>query len=162
MPEYFASLTSFAPSATVAKPNCMFDCPAQTQISPTSTLLTVMVVPESTCITAGSEEAFSGSRRRDHPPSAPVVVIFFWPAKETETAAPGVARPQTATGTSRCKTMLSVNSEPTCKSAALPAGLIVVKEIPLIKSILATDNRHAVRERTGKTYDAGKSNPEGV
>ena len=55
-------------------------------------------------------------------PSLPTSVVTFCPANSTVMLAPGVLQPQTGSSISRCKTMLSQNSDP---SLIATGGLFV-------------------------------------
>ena len=88
----------------------MFDCPEQSQTSPTSTSLNVTAVlpPETTSgVPACFGSAFIAGSLTSHLPESSAVAEASWPRNLTVTFSPGSAVPQTGTAMPCCSTMWS-------------------------------------------------------
>ena len=94
---------------TFWKPNSIFDCPEQSQTSPTTTLVNVRVFSPLTTRLSPTELALSVGSRTSHLPSAPAVVSALRLPKETVIFSPAFAKPQTGTGMPCWSTMLWPN-----------------------------------------------------
>ena len=93
--------------ATRLNVHSMFDWPAASQTSPTSTSLIAILFLPWIVSTLGSEEASSGSRVTIHFLSAPGVAFLTWPPNSTVTSSPESAQPHTGVGTPRWRTIWS-------------------------------------------------------
>src|ERR1051325_9330378 len=86
----------------------MFDCPEQTQTSPTSTFVSAMVLDsafDDTLNVRDSAEAGMASNSSFHAPFALAFVVLRCPAKSTANSSPAADQPEIRTGISRCSTM---------------------------------------------------------
>ena len=124
----FAAAFSRSASLVLLMLHCMFDWPAQTQTSPMSTSLNVIVFLPLTVSVCGPPYSCTGSRKMCHMPSAAAVVEWVWLPSVTATASPGSALPQTLFLMPCCSTMWSPNMLLSDTSARAGAAMAVRRQ----------------------------------
>src|SRR5215475_13485258 len=108
----------------------MFDCPLQSQTSPTWTPLKLTTLEPDTIVMMFPDElAPMLGRLACHLPSAPATAETFCPRNDTVTVAPAPAVPKTGTVVPRCNTMFELKIGDTVNAAEAELEMSVMIKV---------------------------------